>query len=159
MRAILGALFGSSRWCWLDSSWSWNLGLLIDHFVAWCRLYSCHGHCVVGRALALVSAALGWWVYPRAIGDDHDPGWFVLMKSVVKASALHLMPWFWVPGLAGSRHGRFFWHLRAFRLFDITKPWPVCRFERLNGATGVMVDDVAAGILGAALLLPMSMPH
>ncbi len=39
-----------------------------------------------------------------------------------------------------------------FRLFDIAKPWPVSRFERLPGATGVMADDIAAGVYAAASL-------
>jgi len=37
--------------------------------------------------------------------------------------------------------------LILFRLFDITKPWPVRKLERLHGGTGIMLDDVAAGIL------------
>lgn len=35
----------------------------------------------------------------------------------------------------------------GFRMFDIFKPWPVSWFERsLSGATGVLLDDLAAGI-------------
>jgi phosphatidylglycerophosphatase A len=37
--------------------------------------------------------------------------------------------------------------LALFRIFDITKPWPIRRLERLHGGTGIMLDDVAAGIL------------
>jgi phosphatidylglycerophosphatase A len=33
-----------------------------------------------------------------------------------------------------------------FRLFDIVKPWPARRLERLHGGLGIMMDDVAAGI-------------
>ncbi len=40
-----------------------------------------------------------------------------------------------------------------FRFFDIVKPWPVRRFESLPGGWGVMMDDVAAGALGAIVLL------
>jgi phosphatidylglycerophosphatase A len=39
-----------------------------------------------------------------------------------------------------------------FRFFDIAKPWPVKRFEDLPGGLGIMADDVAAGILAAAVL-------
>jgi phosphatidylglycerophosphatase A len=41
----------------------------------------------------------------------------------------------------------------AFRLFDQIKPWPARRAERLAGGPGVMLDDVAAGVWGAALVL------
>lgn len=33
-----------------------------------------------------------------------------------------------------------------FRLFDILKPWPIRRIERVGGAAGVMLDDLAAGV-------------
>ncbi|HIH78978.1 MAG TPA: hypothetical protein HA339_01795 [Candidatus Poseidoniia archaeon] len=33
------------------------------------------------------------------------------------------------------------------------KPWPVSRLEEIGGGDGVMLDDVAAGILAAAVLL------
>ena len=39
-----------------------------------------------------------------------------------------------------------------FRFFDVAKPWPVKRFEDLPGGLGIMADDVAAGILAAAVL-------
>lgn len=48
------------------------------------------------------------------------------------------------------------WVLAAFvlfRLFDITKPWPVRRFEALPEGTGIVADDLAAGVYGALVLL------
>jgi phosphatidylglycerophosphatase A len=39
-----------------------------------------------------------------------------------------------------------------FRLFDITKPWPVGRLERLPGGLGIMSDDFAAGVYSALVL-------
>jgi phosphatidylglycerophosphatase A len=41
-----------------------------------------------------------------------------------------------------------------FRIFDITKPWPVRRFERLPRGYGIMADDLVAGVFaGGALWL------
>ena len=40
-----------------------------------------------------------------------------------------------------------------FRAFDILKPWPISRLEELKGGDGGMLDDVAAGILAAVVLL------
>jgi len=41
-----------------------------------------------------------------------------------------------------------------FRLFDQTKPWPARLAERrLPGGLGIVLDDVAAGLWGAAMLL------
>jgi phosphatidylglycerophosphatase A len=36
-----------------------------------------------------------------------------------------------------------------FRLFDIFKPYPARRFERLRGGLGIMADDLVAGFYGA----------
>lgn len=39
-----------------------------------------------------------------------------------------------------------------FRIFDQWKPWPARAAERLGGGAGVMLDDVVAGLWGAAVL-------
>lgn len=39
-----------------------------------------------------------------------------------------------------------------FRLFDIIKPWPVHRLERIPGGLGIMIDDVAAAAYAALAL-------
>lgn len=39
-----------------------------------------------------------------------------------------------------------------FRFFDIYKPWPISKAESLPGATGIMADDILAGLISAALL-------
>src|SRR5207249_9114720 len=39
-----------------------------------------------------------------------------------------------------------------FRLFDITKPFPIRRLERLKGGLGVIADDVGAGLYALAML-------
>jgi phosphatidylglycerophosphatase A len=33
-----------------------------------------------------------------------------------------------------------------FRLFDIVKPYPANRLERLHGGLGIMADDIMAGV-------------
>ncbi len=44
----------------------------------------------------------------------------------------------------------------AFRVLDITKPWPIRRLERLPAGWGILVDDLAAG-LGSAVLVYIGM--
>jgi phosphatidylglycerophosphatase A len=50
--------------------------------------------------------------------------------------------------------------LLLFRTFDIWKPWPIRRLEQLPEGTGIMLDDVAAGLLalGIAHLLVHFVP-
>jgi phosphatidylglycerophosphatase A len=40
-----------------------------------------------------------------------------------------------------------------FRLFDAIKPWPIRKLERLPEGWGIVLDDIAAGAVSAALLL------
>jgi phosphatidylglycerophosphatase A len=45
----------------------------------------------------------------------------------------------------------------SFRLFDIVKPWPVGWLDRaIGGGLGVMIDDIAAAIMGALCVLGFS---
>ena len=40
-----------------------------------------------------------------------------------------------------------------FRLFDMTKPWPISAVEKLQPAgVGIMADDVVAGIVAGLLV-------
>lgn len=39
-----------------------------------------------------------------------------------------------------------------FRLFDMWKPFPIRRLERLPGGLGIVADDVMAGVYGALVL-------
>jgi phosphatidylglycerophosphatase A len=47
-----------------------------------------------------------------------------------------------------------------FRLFDVVKPWPANRLERLHGGLGIMADDAMAGVYGnvAMRLLVVVLP-
>ncbi len=46
--------------------------------------------------------------------------------------------------------------LLLFRLFDIWKPGPIRRLEALPEGTGIMLDDVAAGVLALAVGLVLA---
>ena len=39
-----------------------------------------------------------------------------------------------------------------FRIFDITKPWPIRKLERLHGGVGIVADDLLAGVYGAVIM-------
>lgn len=45
----------------------------------------------------------------------------------------------------------------AFRLFDIWKPFPIRKLESLGGGTGIMADDLLAGIYANLLLHAINM--
>lgn len=70
-----------------------------------------------------------------------DPGHVVIDEVAGQLFALIAIPGDWKHALLG---------LLLFRLFDITKPWPIRALERLPHGTGIMLDDVAAGLLALA---------
>ncbi len=48
----------------------------------------------------------------------------------------------------GAVLGAFF----LFRAFDILKPWPAGAMQRIAGGWGILLDDIAAGIMGGIAL-------
>jgi phosphatidylglycerophosphatase A len=103
-------------------------------------------------AVILGLGAAGVWasqVAARHLGGE-DPGPVVIDEVVGMLVTLAFVPAGWGVALAG-----FF----LFRIFDILKPYPASRFERLPGGWGVMADDVMAGIyanLGLRLLMVLA---
>jgi phosphatidylglycerophosphatase A len=53
------------------------------------------------------------------------------------------MPNRWLPVLAA---------FLLFRFFDIIKPGPIWRLEKLSGGWGIMADDAVAGAAAGALV-------
>lgn len=82
---------------------------------------------------------LGVWAAHRA--ERHfgrsDPGPVVIDEVVGMLVTLAFVP----VSIAGALVGFFF-----FRLFDVVKPFPADRLERLHGGLGIMADDVMAGL-------------
>ncbi|TDI90260.1 MAG: phosphatidylglycerophosphatase A [Candidatus Dadabacteria bacterium] len=48
--------------------------------------------------------------------------------------------------------GNIFFGFLLFRLFDIAKPYPIRKFERLPGGWGIVMDDVMAGVYSCITL-------
>lgn len=123
----------------------------------------------IGGPYALAAAALLFYFAgveavkaETANDDDHDPSWIVIDEVVgqwialipVSAGALVAgvsLGALW-PGIVSA--------FLAFRLFDIWKPWLVGRADRRNDATGVMLDDVWAGVFaGVVVFLLAALAH
>lgn len=66
-----------------------------------------------------------------------DPQFVVIDEVAGQLIALIAAPLAWKSFLAG---------FILFRVFDITKPPPVRQLEKLPEGTGIVLDDVAAGI-------------
>jgi phosphatidylglycerophosphatase A len=98
---------------------------------------------IAATAIGIPAAA----IVARESGRE-DPGHVVIDEVAGQLIALIAVPADW-------KHAAL--SLLLFRLFDILKPPPVRQLERLPAGTGIMLDDVAAGLLAllCAHLLPI----
>lgn len=86
-------------------------------------------------ACAVSGRRLGVADHGALVWDEFVGQWLALLPVLAA-------PW-WVmiPGFV------------LFRLFDIAKPWPIGWLDRrIGGGTGVMLDDVAAGLAAAIVM-------
>ena len=81
-------------------------------------------------------------VVARESGRE-DPGFVVIDEVAGQMIALLGAPLSWNYLLAS---------FILFRSFDIVKPFPLRRLERLPEGTGIMMDDVGAGLYSLVLL-------
>ena len=97
---------------------------------------------------ALALFPLGIWATKQVLkgsDTDHDPQIVVIDEVIGQWIAL-------LPALLNPLY--IVLAFVFFRAFDVLKPWPVSYFDRkIPGAMGVMLDDVAAGVLAALCLL------
>jgi phosphatidylglycerophosphatase A len=71
-----------------------------------------------------------------------DPGHVVIDEVAGQLFALIFCPPDWAHAILA---------FILFRLFDILKPPPIRQLERLPAGTGIMLDDVAAGLFALAV--------
>jgi phosphatidylglycerophosphatase A len=99
----------------------------------------------IGTAIAAIIATLigipAATIVARESGRE-DPGHVVIDEVAGQLIALIAIPADW-------RHAAL--SLLLFRAFDILKPPPIRQLERLPSGTGIMLDDVAAGLLALAV--------
>jgi phosphatidylglycerophosphatase A len=115
------------------------LGVVLYGLLAWAG-----GWPAALAGLAVVTA-LGFWsagITERAVGR-RDPGLIVIDE--VAGQMLSLI---FLPRTVGVLAAGFL----LFRVFDILKPFPARRLEALPGGSGIMADDLMAGLYANLLL-------
>ena len=109
---------------------------------------------VYGLCIAIItSCVLGWWATAAQTKgeDDHDPSeividevagqWIAILPLAISPQPEEINLWYWLLAFA------------VFRLFDITKPGLVGWADRQTGPIGVMLDDIIAGLMTAAVIV------
>jgi len=95
----------------------------------------------VGIALTLIVGIPAATIVARETGVE-DPQFVVIDEVSGQWVALLFSPADWRHGLTA---------FILFRLFDMTKPFPIRRLERLPEGWGIVIDDVAAGLYALAI--------
>ena len=139
---------------------------LILYFVSW-QLIDSPVSPIAALAMLLVVSLMvivvGFFVGVWATGkmstpDAPDPGtavWDEFVGMWIAGLATVFMGWIFGFGWLFVGIGMlvsFF----IFRCLDVWKPWPCRQLERLHGGWGIMLDDVAAGLIA---LVIMSLLH
>jgi phosphatidylglycerophosphatase A len=99
----------------------------------------------VAIALAIIVTVIGIPAATRVAraSGKKDPSFVVIDEVAGQLISLIAVPLAWKTFLGG---------FILFRVFDILKPPPVRQLERLPEGTGIMLDDVAAGIYALAVM-------
>jgi len=71
---------------------------------------------------------------PRQCVIDEVPGQMLSLLLIPHD------PWYYFAGFV------------LFRVFDILKPYPIKKLEKAPHGTGIMIDDIAAGLMGLGAL-------
>jgi len=124
---------------------SWGSATTVLLWAALCYGLSPGLRTPVAIALALLITLIGIPAatkVSRASGVK-DPQFVVIDEVAGQLIALIAVPLAWKTFLAG---------FILFRAFDIVKPPPVRQLERLPEGTGIVLDDVAAGIYALAVM-------
>jgi phosphatidylglycerophosphatase A len=94
-------------------------------------------------SLAVTLIGIPWSTVVARESGRKDPGFVVIDEVAGQMIALIGAPLNWKYLLAG---------FILFRSFDIVKPFPLRRLEKLPQGTGIMMDDVGAGLYALVLL-------
>jgi phosphatidylglycerophosphatase A len=97
-------------------------------------------------AVLLGITLVGIWAAGVAESElkKQDPGPVVIDEVAGQLLTLLLTGVGWKGAIAG-----FF----IFRVFDIVKPFPARRLERLHGGFGIMADDLMAAVYGLGVMM------
>ena len=108
-------------------------GLVVYLLVWWT------GSPLLEASLILGTFAIGTWAATHAerFFGGIDPGAVVIDEVLGMLITLAFIPVGWSGAVAG---------FVIFRVFDVIKPYPANRLEKLHGGFGIMADDAMAGI-------------
>ena len=96
-----------------------------------------------GLIVAVFAAGIWSATHAERFFGGIDPGPVVIDEVLGMLVTLAFIPVGWSGALAG---------FVIFRVFDVIKPFPANRLEKLHGGFGIMADDAMAGVYANLVL-------
>lgn len=155
MKRLLTSCFGLGRLPLAPGTWG-SLPVVIVFALMWQFHLSGPSISIVMAALTIAGSLICVKFAPAAIAatGKNDPREVVADELAGQALTFLAIPFF-IPVIltAGQiciiTSGGFL----LFRLFDIVKPWPIRKLEKLPEGWGILADDLLAGVYAAIVLL------
>jgi phosphatidylglycerophosphatase A len=150
MKRLLASCFGLGRLPVAPGTWGSLppviVFALMGHFGASAVLIS-----IVMTALVLAGSVICIKYAPLVIAETGKTDPSEIVADEFAGQALTFIPisvvaagQIWVVALLG---------FLLFRFFDIVKPWPIRKLEKLPAGWGILLDDLLAGLYAAIVLL------
>jgi phosphatidylglycerophosphatase A len=140
---LVATFFGAGRLKPGPGTWGSLATVLVWFFISanipvasrlWATVIAVVAVILIGIPAATLTARASGLKDPQVVVIDEVAGQLVALIAV---------PLAWKTFLAG---------LILFRVFDIWKPFPIRRLERLPEGTGIVVDDLGAGVYALAVM-------
>jgi phosphatidylglycerophosphatase A len=141
--SLVATFFGTGRLHHGPGTWGSAAALALWFAVT--RFVPASHQTVTAMALALLATLVGIPAATRVAraSRSKDPQFVVIDEVAGQLIAYIAVPVSWKTLLAG---------FILFRAFDILKPFPVRYLERLPEGTGIVVDDIGAGLYALAIM-------
>jgi phosphatidylglycerophosphatase A len=141
---LVGTFFGPGRMKPGPGTWG-SAGAAVSWYLLAHTVFPAQTWVIAATAYAAVATAIGIpaaTAIARASGRK-DPQHVVIDEVAGQMLTLIGAPVNWKATLAG---------FILFRAFDMTKPWPIRKLEKLPEGTGIVVDDLGAGVYALIIL-------
>lgn len=140
---LVATFFGAGRLHPGPGTWGSAAAVLLWAAIAYSLPATLRTPVVIGLAALATLIGIPAATQVSRASASKDPQFVVIDEVAGQLIALIAAPLTWKSFLAG---------FILFRVFDILKPPPVRQLERLPEGTGIVLDDVAAGIYALIIM-------
>jgi len=140
---VIATFFGTGRMRPGPGTWGSAAAMLLWAALSYGLMPAFRTPTVIALAILVTLVGIPAATQVARASGKKDPQFVVIDEVAGQLIALIAVPLAWKTFLAG---------FILFRAFDIVKPPPVRQLERLPEGTGIVLDDVAAGIYALAVM-------